>query len=144
MKLKKINLFLSLLASMFLLASFIACSKKIQEPEEVVKEFVLLCEEGKMDEAQKLLASKNNVDYFKKFKHMGKDMLFIDYDYKNNDDILEITVNRINKNDEIAIVSLNTNYKIQQHKFSKNIILHKENNEWKIYEYPSLYPVKVK
>lgn len=144
MKLKKINLFLSLLASIFLLASFIACSKKIQEPEEVVMSFIKLCEEGKVDEAQKLLASKNNVDYFKKFKERKKDMLFIDYDYKGNDDVLEINASKVNKSDEIAIVLLETNYKIQQHKFSKNIILHKENNEWKIYEYPSLYPVKVK
>lgn len=144
---KTIFMEIFLIFSLILAALFIsACSNdnKSDDPTKVVMDFVLLCEAGKTQEAAKLLASKNNVDYFKKFESKGKDMLFIDYDYKGNDDVLEIQLSKKNNSDEIAIVSMQTNYKIQKHKFSKDIILHKENGKWKIYEYPSLYPVRVK
>lgn len=149
MKIRNANFMLSILAiSLFGAALFFsACSDdKIAKnsPEAVVRDFILLCEAGKMDDAQKLLASKNNVDYFKKYKAMGKDMIFIGHDYKGNDDVIEIEFLRKNQNDEIAIVGVSANYKIQQHKFNKDVILHNENGAWKIYEYPSLYPVKVK
>ncbi|MBT0881788.1 DUF4878 domain-containing protein [Campylobacter sp. RM9334] len=146
MKNKDANMILSFTASSLIVAALIlsACGNEAKEPEAVVKDFVLLCEAGKMSDAAKLLASKNNVDYFKKFQDKGKDMIFIDYDYKGNDDTIEMNFTKKNKSSEIAIVQVDTNYKIQQHKFSKDVILHNENGEWKIYEYPSLYPVKVK
>ena len=147
MKIRNANFMLSILAISLVGAAlfFSACSNdKTNDPEKVVEQFILLCEDGKMDDAYKLLAKKNNVDYFRKYRHLGKDMLFIDYTYKGNDDVLEINLKRKNQDSDIAIVQMDTNYKIQQHKFSKDIILHKENNEWKIYEYPSMYPIKVK
>ncbi|WP_336608511.1 MULTISPECIES: hypothetical protein [unclassified Campylobacter] len=146
MKNKDANMILSFTASSLIAAALIlsACGNEAKEPEAVVKDFVLLCEAGKMSDAAKLLASKNNVDYFKKFQDKGKDMIFIDYDYKGNDDTIEMNFTKKNKSSEIAVVQVDTNYKIQQHKFSKDVILHNENGEWKIYEYPSLYPVKVK
>ncbi|WP_336609444.1 hypothetical protein [Campylobacter sp. RM9333] len=146
MKNKDTNMILSFTASSLIAAALIlsACGNEAKEPEAVVKDFVLLCEAGKMNDAAKLLASKNNVDYFKKFQDKGKDMIFIDYDYKGNDDTIEMNFTKKNKSSEIAVVQVDTNYKIQQHKFSKDVILHNENGEWKIYEYPSLYPVKVK
>ncbi|ULO02131.1 MULTISPECIES: hypothetical protein [unclassified Campylobacter] len=146
MKNKDANIILSFMASSLVTAALIlsACGNEKKEPEMVVKDFVLLCEAGKMNEASKLLAKKNNVDYFKKFQDKGKDMIFIDYDYKGNDDTIEMSFTKKNKSSEIAVVQVDTNYKIQQHKFSKDVILHNENGEWKIYEYPSLYPVKVK
>ncbi|WP_267524612.1 hypothetical protein [Campylobacter sp. MG1] len=145
MKIKNINFILSLIATTFIGAALLsACSDSKKTPVKVVEEFILLCEEGKMNEAQSLLANKNNVDYFKKFKDKGKDMIFIDYDYKGNDDIVEINFTQKNNDVDIAIVQVDINYKIQQHKFSKDVILNNENGTWKIYEYPSLYPVKVK
>lgn len=128
------------------LAFFItSCSKKVDEPIDIVKEFILLCEKGDLDEAKKLLTRKNNVDYFRTFKDYKKDLIYIDYDYKGNDDIVELKFEKIaEKSDEnTTVVKMFSNYKKQNHKFDKEIILHKINNEWKIYEFIFL-PVVVR
>lgn len=81
---------------LFLLTLFFtSCEKKQDDPISVVKEFILLCEDGKLDEAEKLLSPKNNVDYFRKFKDYKKDLIYIDYDYKGNDDIVELKFEKI-------------------------------------------------
>lgn len=135
-----------ILLMMTLLVLFItACSKKPDEPISIIKEFILLCEEGNLDGAKKLLAPKNNVDYFKKFKDYKKDLIYIDYDYKGNDDTVELKFEKIiEKSDENSTtIKMTSNYKKQNHTFDKEIILHKINNQWKIYEFIFL-PVVVK
>ncbi|MSN96668.1 DUF4878 domain-containing protein [Campylobacter sp. FMV-PI01] len=127
---------------------FNACSKKIdsKDPVLVVENFILLCEKGQIDEAQKLLAKKHNLDYFKKYKdkNSGKDLFYIDYDYKKNDDVIELSYKFLKEESSptIAVVKLNSNYKKQNAVFEKEIILHKENDEWKIYDFLFM-PVKV-
>lgn len=131
---------------LFLLTLFFtSCEKKQDDPISVVKEFILLCEDGKLDEAEKLLSPKNNVDYFRKFKDYKKDLIYIDYDYKGNDDIVELKFEKIaEKSDEnTSTILMSSNYKKQNHKFNKEITLHKINNQWKIYEFIFL-PVVVK
>lgn len=126
--------------------TFISCGKKnYNDPVEVVKDFILLCEEGKMDEAEKLLTKKNDVDYFRKFKNEGKNLIFINYDYEGNDDIVELKFELLKdkSNDKVAVVKKTSNYLKQKHSFEKEIILHKVNNEWKIFRFVFL-PVIVK
>ncbi|MCI6988470.1 MAG: hypothetical protein MR902_02725 [Campylobacter sp.] len=136
-----IRYFLALVACALLL---VGCSKK-DDPAMVVSDFILLIESGKIDEASRLLTKDNQLDYFDKFKHLGKDMMFIDYDYKGNDDVLDLKFEKDSKNcnDEICLVKLTTNYKLQNHSFQKDIILHKIDGEWKIYKY-NFMPVVVK
>lgn len=129
---------------------FTACSKKDEipnDPVEVVKNFVLLCEAGKINEAKKLLAPKNNVDYIDKYgsKNNGKDFIYLDYDYKGNDDVLKLNY-ELMKNlstNETAIVKQTSNYLIQHQTFEKAIMLKKIDGKWKITDW-LLMPVKVK
>ena len=83
-----------LILALFVFLFITGCSKKINEedPVDVVYNFILLCEEGKITEAEKLLTPKNNLDYMDKFKDKngGKDLFYIDYDYKGNDDVVEL------------------------------------------------------
>jgi hypothetical protein len=116
-------------------------------PIDILQYFILLCEDGKIEKAQSLLAAKNNVDYFRKFKDMnnGKDLIFIDYDYKGNDDTLRLDFELLKdmSNDTVAVVKMTSTYlKRQDNKFEKNIVLYKIDGKWKIHDY-LLMPVKV-
>jgi uncharacterized lipoprotein YehR (DUF1307 family) len=125
------------------------CDEKVDfsNPISVLKSFILLCEKGKIDEAQKLLAPSNNVDYFKKFKNMngGKDLIYIDYDYKGDGEFVKLDFELLpSGNDSVAYVKMTSTYLAQQNgTFEKKVILHKINGDWKIYDY-LLFPVKVK
>jgi hypothetical protein len=127
----------------------IGCDEKVDfsNPVSVVKSFILLCEDGRIDDAQKLLAPSNNVDYFKKFKNMngGKDLIYIDYDYKGNDEFVKLDFELLpSDNSSTAYVKLTSTYLAQQNStFEKEITLHKIDGNWKIYDY-LLLPVKVK
>jgi hypothetical protein len=135
------------LTAVFLLLT--GCGEKVDfsNPISVLKSFILLCEEGKIDEAQKLLAPSNNVDYFKKFKNMngGKDLIYIDYDYKGNDEFVKLDFELLpSGNDSAVHVKLISTYPAYQNStFEKEVVLHKINGNWKIYDY-LLLPVKVK
>ena len=124
------------------------CSKKIDEesPIDVVYNFILLCEQGKVADAEKLLAEKHNLDYLDKFKDKngGKDLFYIDYDYKGNDDVLELTFEHVKEmsSPTIAVIKMTSDYKKQNHEFEKNVVLHMKNMKWKIHEFP-FTPVKV-
>jgi hypothetical protein len=128
---------------------FTGCSEinSPKAPAEVVKNFILLCESGKTDEAEKLLAPKNNVDYFYKFKDMngGRDLIFIDYDYKSNDDTVALHFELLESmsSDEMAVIKMTSNYMKLNSKFEKNIVLYKIDGKWRIHDY-LLMPVKVK
>lgn len=125
------------------------CSKKVDmsDPAEVVKSFILLCEAGKVDEAKTLLTEKHNLDYMDKFenKNKGKDLFYIDYDYKGNDDTVELKFENLKDKSgpTIAFVKLTSNYKKQNHEFEKVVTLHMVNSEWKINDFLFM-PVKVK
>ncbi|CZE47023.1 DUF4878 domain-containing protein [Campylobacter geochelonis] len=132
----------------FIASVFYGCANKnLDNPADVVKEFILLCEKGDINKAQQLLEKNNNVDYFRKFKDLngGKDLFYIDYDYKGNDDTVELKFENLKdlSSASVAVVKLTSNYKKQQHSFEKNIVLHKINGEWKIYDFLFM-PVKVK
>ncbi|MDR0666886.1 MAG: hypothetical protein LBF71_05695 [Campylobacteraceae bacterium] len=125
------------------------CGEKtdFSNPVSVLKNFILLCEKGKIDEAQQLLAPSNNVDYFKKFREMngGKDLIYIDYDYNGNDEFVKLDFELLpSGNESAAYVKLTSTYLAQQNStFEKEIVLHKIDGRWKIYDY-LLLPVKVK
>lgn len=125
------------------------CGKKIDEkdPVSILKNFVLLCEDGKIDEAQKLLAPKNDVDYFDKFKNLngGKDLIFIDYDYKGNDNVINIGYELLKNlsSADTAVIKMTTNYLKLNDKFEKIIVLNNIDGKWRIHDYV-LMPVKVK
>lgn len=141
-------MFKKVLLALICVIFFVGCSKKINEenPVDVVYNFILLCEKGKISEAQKLIAEKNNLDYMDKFKNLngGKDLFYIDYDYKGNDDTLELTFELLKDQSSptIAVVKMNSNYKKQKHEFEKNVVLHMQNTKWKIYDF-KFTPVKV-
>ncbi|PSM51881.1 hypothetical protein CBLAS_0589 [Campylobacter blaseri] len=136
-------------ASVFILLFFTACSPKIDEtnPVEVVRGFILLCEDGKVEKAKELLTKNHNLLYLKKFEDMGngKDLFYIDYDYKGNDDIVELTFENLKEKSSptLAVIKLTSNYKRQHHTFTKNVVLHKVKNKWKIHDFMFM-PVKVK
>ncbi|GKH60302.1 hypothetical protein CE91St25_06380 [Campylobacter ureolyticus] len=138
-----------LILALFVFLFITGCSKKINEenPVDVVYNFILLCEEGKIAEAEKLLAPKNNLDYMDKFKEKnnGKDLFYIDYDYKGNDDVVELKFDYLKDQSSptIAVVKLTSNYKKQNHIFEKNIVLHMIDTKWRIYDFLFM-PVKVK
>lgn len=134
--------------SMAVLLFVFGCSKpetKTQSPIDVVKSFILLCEEGKVDDAEKLLTQKNNVDYFRTFKSKGKDLLYINHDYKGNDDTIELNFEILDSmsSENVAVVKMVSNYKKQHHIFEKNIVLHKVDGYWKIFDF-LISPVEVK
>lgn len=138
-----------ILGAIFVLAFLWGCSPKINEedPIEVVKGFIVLCEDGKIEKAKKLLTKEHNLDYLKKFENMnnGKDLIYIDYDYKENDDVLELSFKNLTEKGSptVAVVELTTEYKRQHHTFSKNIVLHKVAGKWRIHDFLFM-PVKVK
>lgn len=121
-----------------------ACSSKKDDPVSVLQNFILLCEKGELDKAQKLITKRNNVDYFRTYRDMGKDLIFIDYDYKGNDNVVRIDYELLENlsSDDVAVVKMTTNYKKQNHTFDKNVVLHKIDGQWKIFEYLFM-PVKV-
>lgn len=126
---------------------FFGCSEKIDntDPVDVVKNFILLTEAGKLDEAKTLLTEKHNLDYMDKFdKNNGKDLFYIDYDYKGNDDTIELKFDYLEDKSgpTIAFVKMTSNYKKQNHQFEKVITLHMINAQWKINDFLFM-PVKV-
>ena len=135
--------------ALFVFLFITGCSKKINEedPVDVVYNFILLCEEGKITEAEGLLTPKNNLDYMDKFKDKngGKDLFYIDYDYKGNDDVVELKFDYLKDQSSptIAVVRLTSNYKKQNHIFEKNIVLHMIDAKWRIYDFLFM-PVRVK
>lgn len=124
------------------------CAKKINEddPIDVIKNFILLCEAGDIKDAEKLLAPKNNVDYFDKYKNLngGKDLIYIGHDYKGNDDVIELKFELIKNlsSKKNAVVKMTSNYLKQHHSFEKVIMLTKVDGKWRIHDY-ELMPVKV-
>lgn len=136
----------SLIASICL--AFAGCADKIdeQDPVDVVKNFILLCEAGKLDKAKELVTEKNNLDYVDKFKdrNNGKDLFYIDYDYKGNDDVIELDFEYLEDTSgpTIAFVKMTSDYKKQNHKFEKVITLHMVNAKWRIHDFLFM-PVKV-
>ncbi|NLK67506.1 MAG: hypothetical protein GX282_08545 [Campylobacteraceae bacterium] len=125
------------------------CGSKINEedPIDVLYNFILLCEEGKLEDAEKLLAENHkivNLRVFKREMDNPKDLLYIDYDYKGNDDVLELTFEHLKEmsSPTIAVVKMNSNYKKQRHQFEKNVVLHMENAKWRIYDF-KFGPVRV-
>lgn len=138
-----------LLVTLLVVLFMHGCGNKIDEkdPISVIQNFILLCESGNIDEAEKLLAPNNNVDYFRKYKNLngGKDMMYIDYDYKGNDDVIELSyefLENLSSKDQ-AVVKLTSNYLEQNQKFDKVIVLKNIDNRWHIYEFLFM-PVKVR
>lgn len=136
----------AIFATLFLACALIGCSKiDEKDPVSVLKSFILLCEAGEISQAEELLAPNNDVDYFRKYKDKGKDMMYINHDYKGNDDIIELTyelLENLSSNDT-AVIKLTSNYIKQNQKFDKVVVLKNIDGKWKIKDFLFM-PVKVK
>lgn len=127
---------------------FIGCARvDDSDPVSVVENFILYAEAGEMDKAEVLLAPKNDVDYFRKYRDLngGKDMFYIDYDYKGNDDTIELKFEILKNVSSVdtSVVKLTSTYFKQNHSFEKAVILNNIDGKWKIQDF-LIMPVKVR
>lgn len=120
------KIFTIFIMTMFLMAY--SDKKRLSKPIEVVKQFILFCEKGDIKSAKRLLAP--NI----KLSGDIKNLIYKNYDYKGDDDILNThyeLIKNISTND-IAFIKQTNNFLVRHKIYEKVIMLKKINKEWKI------------